>query len=170
MIVRADRRLSNNSPKSSLLGTYQDYAYCRITQHCECGPRIRESSHRQCCRRMLAVLGTKTLAGSRYHGGQAGAPEDAANLTWQVIHRPWRVPTCANVQAAAPPPGSHGDYETMARRRFQSPKPFKEGRFWWLRVWDTNLEGSRKRHRIKLASADMPVRDVQKMPKRNSGP
>src|SRR5713101_6852112 len=54
-------------------------------------------------------------------------------------------------------------FEAMARRRFQSPKPFKEGQFWWLRVWDTNLAGSRKRQRIKLAPADMPVREVQKI-------
>lgn len=51
----------------------------------------------------------------------------------------------------------------MARRRFQSPKPFKEGQFWWLRVWDTNLAGSRKRQRIKLAPAGMPLREVQKV-------
>jgi integrase len=51
----------------------------------------------------------------------------------------------------------------MARRRFQSPKPFKEGQFWWLRVWDTNLAGSRKRQRIKLATADAPMREVQKI-------
>ncbi len=51
----------------------------------------------------------------------------------------------------------------MARRRFQSPQPFKEGQFWWLRVWDTNLAGSRKRQRIKLAPADMPLREVQKI-------
>ena len=63
----------------------------------------------------------------------------------------------------ATPRASHGDYETMARRRFQSPKPFKEGQFWWLRIWDTNSTGSRKRQRIKLAPADMPVREVQKI-------
>jgi integrase len=51
----------------------------------------------------------------------------------------------------------------MARRRFQSPKPFKEGQFWWLRVWDTNPTGSRKRQRLKLAPAEMPVREVQKI-------
>ncbi|MGB8782241.1 MAG: site-specific integrase, partial [Terriglobales bacterium] len=45
----------------------------------------------------------------------------------------------------------------------QSPKPFKEGQYWWLRVWDTNLTGSRKRQRLKLAPADMPVREVQKI-------
>jgi integrase len=32
-----------------------------------------------------------------------------------------------------------------------------------LRVWDTNQAGSRKRQRIKLAPADMPVREVQKI-------
>lgn len=51
----------------------------------------------------------------------------------------------------------------MARRRFQSPKPFKEGGFWWLRIWDTNPAGSRKRQRLKLALADMPMREVQKI-------
>jgi integrase len=56
---------------------------------------------------------------------------------------------------------SHG--EITARRRFQSPKPFKEGRFWWLRVWDTNPTGSRKRQRLKLAPAEMPMRQVQKI-------
>jgi hypothetical protein len=48
----------------------------------------------------------------------------------------------------------------MARRRFQSPKPFREGQFWWLPVRDTNPVGSRKR---QLAPADMPVREVQKI-------
>lgn len=51
----------------------------------------------------------------------------------------------------------------MARRRFQSPKPFKEGQHWWLRVWDTSPTGSRKRQRLKLAPANMPVREVQKI-------
>src|ERR1700691_6297865 len=53
--------------------------------------------------------------------------------------------------------------EIMARRRLQSPKPFKEGQYWWLRVWDTNLTGSRKRQRLKLAPADVPVREVHKI-------
>jgi integrase len=56
-----------------------------------------------------------------------------------------------------------GHGEIMARRRFQNPKPFREGEFWWLRVWDTNLTGNRKRQRLKLAPADMPVREVQKI-------
>ena len=51
----------------------------------------------------------------------------------------------------------------MARRRIQHPTPFKEGNFWWLRVWDTSATGSRKRQRIKLANADMAVREVEKI-------
>jgi integrase len=60
-------------------------------------------------------------------------------------------------------PTSHRGFEAMARRRYQKPTPFKEGNFWWLRVWDTSKTGSRKRQRIKLAEADMAVREVQKI-------
>jgi integrase len=51
----------------------------------------------------------------------------------------------------------------MARRRYQKPTPFKEGNYWWLRIWDTSKTGSRKRERIKLAKADMLFREVQKI-------
>jgi integrase len=51
----------------------------------------------------------------------------------------------------------------MARRRHQSPTPFKEGNFWWLLIRDASTAGSRKRQRIKLAKADMAVREVQKI-------
>ena len=60
-------------------------------------------------------------------------------------------------------PTSHRGYEAMARRRFQDPKPFKEGKFWWLLKWDSTETGSRKRQRVKLAKADMAVREVQKI-------
>jgi integrase len=51
----------------------------------------------------------------------------------------------------------------MARRRFQKPKPFREGEFWWLLIYETCDTGSRKRKRVKLADADMKVREVQKV-------
>ena len=51
----------------------------------------------------------------------------------------------------------------MARRRFQNPTPFREGKFWYLRLWDAGLAGNRKRQRIKLAPANMPMREVQKI-------
>lgn len=54
----------------------------------------------------------------------------------------------------------------MARRRYQHPKPFIEGRFWWIRLWQDELVNgrrTRKRERIKLAPATMPLREVQKV-------
>ena len=53
--------------------------------------------------------------------------------------------------------------ESLARRRFQNPKPRKEGNFWYLRIWDVGLGGNRKRQRIRLAPASVPLREVQKI-------
>ena len=54
----------------------------------------------------------------------------------------------------------------MARRRYQNPKPFKEGAFWWLLCWqDDFVNGvrTRKRKRIKLAPATMAAREARKV-------
>src|SRR5579863_6939815 len=67
------------------------------------------------------------------------------------------------IGAEAARPASHRESETMARRRFQKPKPFLEGNYWWLRPRDSGRTGSRKRQRIKLAKADMPFREVEKI-------
>jgi integrase len=61
---------------------------------------------------------------------------------------------------------SKGDFEKMARRRFQAPKPERRGKFWVLRYWqDEFKEGRRKRKRIrvKLAPASMGEREVKKI-------
>jgi integrase len=61
---------------------------------------------------------------------------------------------------------SKGDFEKMARRRFQDPDPKKEGNFWYLLYWqDVFSEGirTRKRQRVKLAPATMPEREVKKI-------
>jgi integrase len=61
---------------------------------------------------------------------------------------------------------SKGDFESMARRRFQDPTPKREGKWWFLLVWqDQFKEGrtQRRRKRIKLAPASMPVREVNKI-------
>src|ERR1035441_10315817 len=50
-----------------------------------------------------------------------------------------------------------GDFERMARRRFQNPKPFREGAWWWMLVYeDTFAAGkcARRKKRVKLAPAD----------------
>lgn len=54
----------------------------------------------------------------------------------------------------------------MARRRFQAPKPKRRGKWWCLLYWqDEFVDGRRvrRRKRVKLASADTPEREVNKI-------
>ena len=54
----------------------------------------------------------------------------------------------------------------MARRRYQDPEPELVGNWWQIRVYrDEYFNGRRirKRKRIRLAPASMPVREVQKV-------
>lgn len=71
------------------------------------------------------------------------------------------------VAAKANPTGQLSeDTEKMARRRFQDPKPKREGKWWYLLLWqDEYVEGKRirKRKRIRLAPATMPEREVKKI-------
>ena len=59
-----------------------------------------------------------------------------------------------------------GDFERMARRRFQSPKPFREGNWWWINPWqDEFIEGRivRKRKRMKVAPATLSEREARRI-------
>ncbi len=59
-----------------------------------------------------------------------------------------------------------GDFERMARRRFQNPKPFREGSYWWIKPWMDEFVGGkleRKQKRIRLAPATMAEREVRKI-------
>lgn len=63
-------------------------------------------------------------------------------------------------------PMQRRNLETMARRRFQNPEPFRERNFWWLLYWQdqfVNGKRNRKRKRQKLAPAEMPEREVKKI-------
>ena len=54
----------------------------------------------------------------------------------------------------------------MARRRYQDPEPELVGNWWQIRVYQdeySNGRRIRKRKRIRLAPASMPVREVQKL-------
>lgn len=54
----------------------------------------------------------------------------------------------------------------MARRRFQSPEPKREGKWWYLLYWHDEFENGRrirKRKRVKLAPSTTPLREVQKI-------
>jgi integrase len=66
-----------------------------------------------------------------------------------------------------------GDFEAMAKRRFQDPKPEKAGKWWYIRIWKdvfTNGVRSRKRVRTQLAPATMKLREVQKIAARHLAP
>ena len=61
---------------------------------------------------------------------------------------------------------SREEHEAMARRRFQDPKPRREGKWWYILLWqDGYIDGkrNRKRKRIKLAPACMPEREARKI-------
>src|SRR5580692_11883720 len=63
-------------------------------------------------------------------------------------------------------PSLRGELEAMAKRRFQDPEPEVVGNWWQIRVYrDEYVNGRRvrKRTRIRLAPASMPVREVQKI-------
>ena len=54
----------------------------------------------------------------------------------------------------------------MAKRRYQDPDPEKVGNWWQIRVYRDEYDNGRrvrKRKRIRLAPASMPVREVQKL-------
>ena len=59
-----------------------------------------------------------------------------------------------------------GEYERMARRRFQDPMPVKRGNWWTMLVWRdqfANGQRKRKRERVKLAPATMTAREARKV-------
>src|SRR5580704_4980030 len=64
---------------------------------------------------------------------------------------------------AASHAGHRGDFEAMAKRRYQDPTPKRVGNFWYLLTWEDGPQGTRKRKRQKLAPASMTVREVQKI-------
>ncbi len=83
--------------------------------------------------------------------------------TSQMTARPERATVLPEV---CPELSLKGDFQRMARRRFQHPKPFREGKWWWMLVWEDIFSGgklSRRKKRVKLAPADMPAREVAKI-------
>jgi integrase len=59
-----------------------------------------------------------------------------------------------------------GDFERMARRRYQNPKPERRGKWWTLQFWQDNFTGGehkRVHKRVRLAPATMPEREALKI-------
>src|SRR6266568_1541621 len=70
------------------------------------------------------------------------------------------------IEASFDRPSPRGDFEAMAKRRFQDPEPEVVGNWWQIRVYQdvySNGRRSRKRKRVRLAPASMPIREVQKL-------
>ena len=58
------------------------------------------------------------------------------------------------------------DFQKMARRRFQDPKPVRRGHWWTLLVWKDHFVGAerkRKREPVRLAPSTMLEREVLKI-------
>lgn len=58
------------------------------------------------------------------------------------------------------------EFERMAKRRFQNPRPFREGNWWWINPWtDQYQEGRlvRKRQRIKVAESTVTAAEAKKV-------
>lgn len=54
----------------------------------------------------------------------------------------------------------------MARRRFQAPKPFREGHWWWIRPWQDEFTGgklTRKQKRLKVCPAGKGEREASRI-------
>ena len=61
---------------------------------------------------------------------------------------------------------SSGDFNRMARRRYQAPKAERRGKYWVLRYWQDEFKNGRRareRKRIRLAPASMAEREVKKI-------
>jgi integrase len=81
---------------------------------------------------------------------------------------PDHAPTIRRVTLVEANPGgpSRGDYESMARRRYQNPAPRREGLQWVLYYWgDEFVKGERRRRKKRhvLGPGTMGVREAEKI-------
>lgn len=123
---------------------------------CERQEGHRDPAPTERSRRLVTVETGASIRTSRHGGISISVPHDLAISDSDTFVR--------KTDSAAPE--LREDLEKMARRRFQNPKPFKEGAFWWLLCWqDCFVNGvrTRKRKRVKLAPATMTAREAKKV-------
>jgi len=85
------------------------------------------------------------------------------NTTPQIAQRSGRVIVSAEANLDRP---SKGDFEAMARRRFQDPKPKRRGNWWTIQVRRDEFVGGllqRKKTRVRIAPAAVPEREARKI-------
>jgi integrase len=84
----------------------------------------------------------------------------------KVVQNPGRRRGIVSGEANLGRPLKWEDFDKMAKRRFQDPKPKREGNWWYLLYWhDVFAHGksTRKRKRQRLAPADLSEREAKKM-------
>jgi integrase len=96
-------------------------------------------------------------------------PENRIEQMQRPGHNP-ALPT-ANLRVIVVPEAHSGlplkgDFERMARRRFQNPRPFREGNWWWINPRQDELVNGkivRKKKRIKLAPSSVGEREARRI-------
>jgi integrase len=74
----------------------------------------------------------------------------------QLTAQPERVIVLPEANSSLPLTGE--DFQRMAKRRFQSPKPFREGNWWWIKVRQDQFSDGRlkrKQKRVKVGPATL---------------
>src|SRR5262249_37027610 len=59
-----------------------------------------------------------------------------------------------------------GDFQQIAKHRFQQPTPFRDGAWWWIRPWIDDFSGgkhTRKQKRMKVARAHVSEREAKRL-------
>ena len=106
---------------------------------------------------------TKTQASSDFcvDGQNAQAQHESARKRTPIPEGPAIVSGKASLGRP-----SKGDFEAMARRRFQDPKPKRRGKWWTIQVrHDEFVEGhlQRTKTRVRIAPATVPEREARKI-------
>jgi len=129
--------------------------------------------------------GLPHLPTNRYAGAGASPFEESIKPTITVSVSSWwngptsRVVSAGNNITPNPDQGrgivspeaslgrpSKGDFESMARRRFQDPRPRRRGKWWEIQVRRDEFVGGRlqrKKTRVRIAPATVPEREARKI-------
>src|ERR1700687_5295086 len=109
---------------------------------------------------------SQAAAENAYSDSGSSPPSDG-NVGSDGTQQPLRfLAPRANVSEANHLAPLRGRFSAMARRRFQNPKQFREGNWWWINVSQDEIkEGrlTRKRKRVKVCPAATPEREARKI-------
>jgi hypothetical protein len=94
-----------------------------------------------------------------------GLIESATKISARSLSTPDEDRAIVSAEANLGRP-SRGDFEAMARRRFQDPKPKRRGKWWTIQVRRDEFVGGqiqRKKTRVRIAPATVSDREARKI-------